>query len=472
MKIDFCYVINLNSDDCVDKIKQIPFPTVTNYYVAEAINGWDVVNKPSKSPFKYKAADWWKINSNNDFWSREVTPGEIGCSLSHYQCIKGAYAEGFTGILILEEDFIPKGTFPTVEMLDSIPKDASIVYLDRNKVLPSFKEEKINEHLTRASYSYNTHAYLVTRKGMKEIISSNFLDNIIPLDEYYSAVNGISDRADAIAKLHIKGFKSYAFGGGFFSQASNRHTHSLTEFPPEVLNAKTGSTGSKTFYKKTDDTNILKLENIVKQPKKLGNIQDANDFEAWSKKYIHPMIRSQEFELLTDEPAPNIYNFPFFTKVFCSELIELSEKHKWTTDRHEFYPTTDNLLKVLGMDKIYNKVINTYVRPLAIWAYSLEGKVWDHLRDESFIIKYPHNQQSHLSLHHDFSHITTLVNLNPGEFKGGGTYFPKYKLNVNPDEIGVMTLHPGNITHKHGARPVTEGTRYVVVSFIKGASHI
>ena len=237
---------------------------------------------------------YMKINSNNDFWSREVTPGEIGCSLSHYQCIKGAYAEGFTGILILEEDFIPKGTFPTVEMLDSIPKDASIVYLDRNKVLPSFKEEKINEHLTRASYSYNTHAYLVTRKGMKEIISSNFLDNIIPLDEYYSAVNGISDRADAIAKLHIKGFKSYAFGGGFFSQASNRHTHSLTEFPPEVLNAKTGSTGSKTFYKKTDDTNILKLENIVKQPKKLGNIQDANDFEAWSKKYIHPMVRSQE----------------------------------------------------------------------------------------------------------------------------------------------------------------------------------
>lgn len=34
-----------------------------------------------------------------------------------------------------------------------------------------------------------------------------------------------------------------------------------------------------------------------------------------------------------------------------------------------------------------------------------------------------------------------------------------------------MTLHPGNITHKHGARAVTSGTRYVVVSFIKGGSH-
>ena len=447
MKIDFCYVINLNSEDCVDRIKQVPFHTLTKYYVMDAINGWDIVNKPSKSPFKYKAADWWKIDSNVDFWNREVTPGEIGCSLSHYKVIKTAYAEGFSGILILEEDFVSQGAFPTEEILKSVPKDASIVYLDRNKVLPSFNEERINEHLTRASYSYNTHAYLITRKGMKEVISSNFLDNIIPLDEYYSAANGISDRADAIAKVGIKGFKSYALNGGYFNQSSNTRSNSLTEFPPEVLNA-------------------------AKQPNTPSDIQNVNDFEAWSKKYIHPMVRSQEFELLTDEPAPNIYNFPFFTKAFCSELIELSEKQQWKTDRHEFYPTTDNLLKVLGMDKIYNKVINTYVRPLVIWAYGLEGKSWEHLKDESFIIKYPHDQQSHLSLHHDFSNVTTLVNLNPGEFKGGGTYFPKYKLNINPDEIGTMTLHPGNITHKHGARPVTEGTRYVVVSFIKGASHI
>ena len=50
-------------------------------------------------------------------------------------------------------------------------------------------------------------------------------------------------------------------------------------------------------------------------------------------------------------------------------------------------------------------------------------------------------------------------------------YFPKYKYLANPSEIGMCTLHPGNITHKHGARPVTEGTRYVVVSFIKSKDH-
>ena len=145
----------------------------------------------------------------------------------------------------------------------------------------------------------------------------------------------------------------------------------------------------------------------------------------------------------------------------------MGETKEWTNDRHEFYPTTDNLLEVLGMDKIYNKLVNEHIKPLAINRFQLEGRSWDYLADESFIIRYKPEEQAHLSLHHDHSSFTTLVNLNSGEFKGGGTYFPKYKCLVNPKEIGMCTLHPGNITHKHGARPVTEGTRYVVVSFIK-----
>ena len=44
------------------------------------------------------------------------------------------------------------------------------------------------------------------------------------------------------------------------------------------------------------------------------------------------------------------------------------------------------------------------------------------------LLNIKHDQQPHLDIHHDHSNITTLVNLNPGEFEGGGTYFPKYKL--------------------------------------------
>ena len=77
------------------------------------------------------------------------------------------------------------------------------------------------------------------------------------------------------------------------------------------------------------------------------------------------------------------------------EIIELSETVEWTNDRHEFYPTTDNLLSALGMKEIYTRVINEYLRPIAIHFYQLEGYAWDVLNDESFIIRYKPEEQAH-----------------------------------------------------------------------------
>ena len=448
MKIDYTYIINLNTqvEDIRKKINDIKWPYKIGYYVLPATNGWEVVKDPSKSRFKFKIADWWQINNGKDFYTRAVTPGEAGCMLSHYECIYNAYQDGFKNILIFEEDFYTLGKFPTQTELNAVPSDASLIYLDRSQQCPDWDEERINDYVTRVGYSYNNHAYIVTRKGMKEILDSPILDNIIVSDEFFPAINGTSDRQDAVKIFHNPEFKAYALNGGYFGQTSNPKVNSLTEFTPEYVN------------------NLDKKE--VKH-----EILDDSDWNAWCEKYINPLILNQEYDLAIDEPCPHVYTFPFFTKRFCKHLVKLGESFEWTTDRHKFYPTTDNLLEVLGMDKIYNRVINEFVRPLAIDRFQLEGKSWDNLRDESFIIKYPHDQQAHLSLHHDHSNITTLVNLNPGEFEGGGTYFPKFKCNVNPKEFGVMTLHPGNITHKHGARPTTSGTRYVVVSFIKNADH-
>ena len=448
MKIDYTYIINLNSkvEDIRKKMNDIDWPYEVGYYVLPATNGWDVVKDPNKSKFPFKIADWWKIDNGKNFYTREVTPGEAGCMLSHYECIYNAYRDGFKNILIFEEDFYTLGKFPNQAELNAVPSDASLIYLDRHQNCPDWDEERINDYVTRVGYSYNNHAYIVTRKGMKEVLDSPILDNIIVSDEFFPAINGTSDRKDAVEIFHNPKFMAYALNGGYFGQTSNPQVNSLTEFTPEYVN------------------------NLNKDEKK-HEILDDSDWKVWCEKYINPLILNQEYDLAIDEPCPHVYTFPFFTKRFCRHLVQLSEQFEWTTDRHKFYPTTDNLLEVLGMDKIYNRVINDFVRPLAIDRFQLEGKSWDHLRDESFVIKYPYDQQSHLSLHHDHSNITTLVNLNPGEFEGGGTYFPKFKCNVNPKEFGVMTLHPGNITHKHGARPTTSGTRYVVVSFIKNQDH-
>jgi GR25 family glycosyltransferase involved in LPS biosynthesis len=455
-RIDYTYIINLNTsnEEITEKIKQSNFQQDTPYYIYPAVNGWD---KKSTKKIKHKAASWWKIDSDNSFWNREVTPGEIGCTLSHYNVIKGAYESGHENILIFEEDFTPLGKFPSLLELSEVPSDCSILYLDRNALWPD-KETRISKNVTEVGYTYNNHAYIVTRKGMKEVIDSKILDNIIISDEFFPAINGTSDRKDAVKKFHNKKFKAYALNGGYFNQKSDRKTTSLTEFTPEEVNKSKQKTGNKTRYKAP----------IIK-PKPTHAILDDSNWAEWCKKYINPLILNKEYDLAIDEPCNHVYTFPFFTKAFCDELIELSETFVWVNDRHEFYPTTDNLLETLGMNQIYNRLINDHIKPLAINRYQLEGKSWDHLADESFIIRYKQDEQSHLSLHHDHSSITTLLNLNSGGFKGGGTYFPKYKCLVNPKDIGVMTLHPGNITHKHGARPVTEGVRYVVVSFIKNS---
>ena len=463
MKIDFIYVINLatDSNDIRDNILSLNFKDDTSYYEFPAVNGWDIINGKAKSPYKYKQAKWWKLPSNpkepqNDWWSRDLTPGEIGCVLSHYSVIEGAYNSGYENVLILEEDFKVfehYKKFPEFE-LNFLDDDYSICYLGRS-ALDKNAEVSVNEEMVRAGYTFNTHAYVISRKGMKEILDSDILKQMIPYDEFMSAINCHHPRKDAIKHLGNKEFRAYSFKKDYINQSSHYDVDSLTEFTPEyVKNLK-----AEAKSKDKDPYN------------RRWEIQDDTIWEEWANKYINPFLLEQKYDLIIDEPAPHVYLFPLFTKQFCEELIALSEEFPWTTDRHEFYPTTDNLLEVLGLKEIYNRVINDFVRPLAIDRFQLEGRSWDHLSDESFIIRYKSDEQPHLDIHHDHSNITTLVNLNPGEFKGGGTWFPKYNYLANPSEIGMCTLHPGNITHKHGARPVTEGTRYVVVSFIKNKDH-
>ena len=169
-----------------------------------------------------------------------------------------------------------------------------------------------------------------------------------------------------------------------------------------------------------------------------------------------------------DEPFINTFSFPLFTPEFCRMVREEAESsNSWTVNRHENYPTTDMVLQNIGMHDIYMEVLKEYVMPLSIYMWALEGKGWDILSSENFLARYTPDTQGHLSIHHDMSDITCLVQLSSfDEYEGGGTYFRRQKELVK-NEIGYVTLHPGNITHKHGARAVTDGTRYIIVSFMR-----
>lgn len=190
--------------------------------------------------------------------------------------------------------------------------------------------------------------------------------------------------------------------------------------------------------------------------------------DEWKRRFITYSARTKEWDLITDEPFMNTFSFPLFTAEFCRMIREEAEhSDKWTYNRHDYYPTTDMVLQTIGMHDIYMEVLREYVMDMSIYMWALEGEGWDNLQSENFLARYTPNAQGHLSIHHDSSDITCLVQLSDlDEYEGGGTWFRRQRQLIK-NEIGYVTIHPGNITHKHGARAVTEGARYIIVSFMK-----
>ena len=315
MKIDKIYVINLNTDEDIiwGKLRDLNIRP-TECKIINAVNGWKVVDGTEKSRFKYKAANWWKIEHNNSFFNREVTPGEIGCTLSHYDCIKDAYNSGYDNIMILEEDFISTRTFPTDRMFKELDKDWSMVYLSRNAQNPLL-ETDASENIVNTHYSYNTHAYMLSRKGMSEILDSKLLNNVIAIDEFYSALNGKHDREDAIKVFKGTGFKQYAFKQNYINQAPTT-SKSLT-LSDEMLKPKISSDNKPEWLddkimdeskKKVTDIKSFKSvmperrmsEMTPSKPEVLNinpnELYEIEDWEAWSKKYINPLLMNGEYD--------------------------------------------------------------------------------------------------------------------------------------------------------------------------------
>ncbi len=191
-----------------------------------------------------------------------------------------------------------------------------------------------------------------------------------------------------------------------------------------------------------------------------------DNWDAWVNKYIAPGTRSKEIDLVVEELGPEIYHFPLFTNAFCQEIIAAADKQdKWSTDRHNFYPTTDVLLRDLGLDDMYHKVLEAFCHPVARNRWRLEGRRWhETMAEESFMARYRAEDQQLLSIHQDFGDYTFTVGLNT-DFEGGGTWFPRHQVLANPRN-GYCTLFPC-ITHPHGGRPTTKGTRYIMVSFCR-----
>ena len=411
---------------------------------------WDGWKKDNEEELKTLALEK-QFRNNPSWYLRDITPGEIGCVLSHIKCWKDAYENKFDSVLILEEDFYPSEKFNQI-IISTLPK-WDLIHLGRN-LMRDLPEQTHNAYFVRPLFSFNAHAYALSKKGIEIIISKHLEENLIPTDEFLPTLYDTHFRPDVnelLSKHDKRKLNAFSTNIEYIIQKGNKSQTENIHLTPIVEPFK------------------IKIMDKEYTPLHPDLYQYWNDTAAWHRKFLVPGMIKKEWDLFVDEEFDGTYAYPFFTKEFCNKIIEEAEHAQvWTFARHEFYPTTDFVLTEIGFDKIYYDLLWEFVMPMAIHKFGLEGKGWDQLQAESFLARYTPDTQGHLSLHHDNSHITALVNLSEKDidYAGGGTWFWRQKYLSRPPQ-GYISVHPGNITHKHGARPVLSGKRYIIVSFMK-----
>ena len=205
----------------------------------------------------------------------------------------------------------------------------------------------------------------------------------------------------------------------------------------------------------------------------------------WIGKYIHPNILDvPDLALAVEEQKVNnvgtdIFVVPVFSETFCNEigyLIQTLDEEKWTSGRHANYPTNDIVINDIGLGDVYRSVVFNFLIPIALQLFKMphpasaenqteREKIFrNDFWTEDFLVRYLPHKQKVLGIHHDQSMFTYNIVLN-NNFIGGGTYFEKHEITVSPPP-GHAILAPGLVTHKHGARPISSGERYMMVSFI------
>lgn len=203
----------------------------------------------------------------------------------------------------------------------------------------------------------------------------------------------------------------------------------------------------------------------------------SNRFD-WEQRYIHQEY-AENFnpDKKPDQPCPDVYWFPVVTAKFCKHLIEVMEAFgQWSNGSnkdsrlvggYENVPTRDIHTNQVGLEPTWMEFLRLFVRPLQEHVFI--GYYHDPPKSlMNFMVRYKPDEQPSLRPHHDSSTYTINLALNrPNiDYQGGGCRFLRYNCSVTDTRLGWLLMHPGRLTHYHEGLPVTNGTRYIMISFV------
>jgi len=193
--------------------------------------------------------------------------------------------------------------------------------------------------------------------------------------------------------------------------------------------------------------------------------------EAWISNFVHPgfreMLATGDYKRYVKEVCPHVYTFPVFTKDFCSKLVlEANLFNEWheNTGGNKEYPVVDLSLRAfLDLEQVIHSFYRAHLTDIIGELY-LGWKPSQYCW--SFATKYE-KENNFLDFHYDIgTNLGAIVCLN-NNFEGGGTHFLQQEFHHKNKNIGWITLHPGQITHKHSGGRVIRGTRYIMTTFVR-----
>jgi collagen beta-1,O-galactosyltransferase len=198
------FVINLQSEigRKIHMQKILESRGIINYEFINAIDAENIHN------YKFRIYD----NYNRPFISRgrEILKGEIGCALSHYYLWKRIKDDKIENAIILEDDIdIVENFEEQIIKLLKTNLNYDMIYLGRLKLHDHYPEIiendiYINENICECSDSFNTIGYMLSYNGVSKLLSSSFINNIIPVDEFLCALYGKYDWENVYIKNNIK----------------------------------------------------------------------------------------------------------------------------------------------------------------------------------------------------------------------------------------------------------------------------
>lgn len=243
--IDKLYIVSIDwSEEHINSvlsvIEEVGIPPGIQWEVV-GVNGHRLTNQDliDRGITVYK--DWnlstgvVKLSDDeNRFWHRDVTPGEIGCTLSHTDIWEDAYKNGYENILVYEDDIVFNSKMDW-SLLDRVKKENyDLFYLGRllQGGFDGVMDTPIDDDICIPGFSYQTHGYLLSKSGIKKLVEQHlpkYKSMFFVVDEFLASLYSWTPREE-LNDIFEKNLKTFALNEDVVVQyRTENYGNSLTQ---------------------------------------------------------------------------------------------------------------------------------------------------------------------------------------------------------------------------------------------------